>query len=126
MCSKCWRDTGGAIEGAGFVNMSISRQHPKTGAADVSERLNAISGGVFIRHISGVTCPNKDWQAMIEQLGHFEFEVSCDGCGETFTVDSEWFQDAVNEAKRRGWKIFKEAGGWTHQCPDCRDEYEGD
>lgn len=42
----------------------------------------------------------------------------CDSCGAELSEHDE-FQDAVNEAKREGWKIRNEGGTWTHFCPDC-------
>ena len=46
------------------------------------------------------------------------FIVECDKCSNYFNVDSEFFQDAVDELKREGWKIRKDENDeWIHICP---------
>lgn len=64
---------------------------------------------------------------MIESNHTFgTFEMFCDevGCdfSEEFDTDGS-FQEAIAEAKLKGWKISRKDGDWHHKCPDC---VEGD
>lgn len=47
---------------------------------------------------------------------------SCDFCKGASTMEQYYgsFSEVVAEAKKKGWKIFKDASGeWMHKCPDC-------
>lgn len=48
-----------------------------------------------------------------------ELEIWCDTCGYCDTIFAGDFRDAIEEAKERGWKIVRVAGGWKHTCSEC-------
>lgn len=55
--------------------------------------------------------------------GFTGFDIECDTCGQVQYLDFDWqhLREAVAEAKRSGWKIYKdEDGEWCHQCQDCQ------
>lgn len=63
---------------------------------------------------------------MIEKNGG-TFGVSCDYCPDAVDTRESDFQDAVEDVKARGWRVFKKDGEWHHKCKGCIDEvnFEG-
>lgn len=53
------------------------------------------------------------------------YEMSCDFCSEQVDTDEEEFMAAVNSAKAKGWKVFRQKGEWTHKRPDCAAPPDG-
>lgn len=58
---------------------------------------------------------------MIERQ-HGQMCIMCDGCDEDldFFDQKDGFNDMVEDAKSKGWKITNaDQGAWMHRCPDC-------
>ena len=49
------------------------------------------------------------------------FNLSCDYCGEMADRDFDTFQDAVDYAKRHGWRLRRMGNEWENICPECLD-----
>jgi len=48
------------------------------------------------------------------------FVVSCDYCSNDLDVErATEFAQAVQAAKREGWRIEWRGGDWHHRCPAC-------
>ncbi len=61
---------------------------------------------------------------MIER-NTFGFTATCDSCPSGCEdIDEENFYSAIDELKKRGWKIFKRRGDWNHTCTMCAEESE--
>lgn len=57
---------------------------------------------------------------MIEREDFGNFEVTCDKCGESVTIDADGdFSYVISEIKRMGWCVRKVFGKWMHICQDC-------
>lgn len=52
---------------------------------------------------------------------HGDMVFECDKCGEVYEAAESDFHVAWDEAKREGWRAFKneESDEWCHSCPDC-------
>ena len=48
-----------------------------------------------------------------------EFHLECDECGELVSP-FDTFQDALDYAKDRGWKIRRGGGEWWMECDECK------
>jgi len=47
----------------------------------------------------------------------------CDKCTETYDAETGIFAEAWQDAKRQGWRAFKEGDVWCHSCPDCSAKF---
>ena len=59
---------------------------------------------------------------MIDRDGTW-IEIACDECG-TLTGDAfdrDEFREMTTAAKRDGWTIKPDRGGWRHECPGCSE-----
>lgn len=50
-------------------------------------------------------------------------ELVCDKCGDNRPpYDEDQFNDMIIEAKGEGWRVYRQDGHWTHECPECVSE----
>lgn len=53
----------------------------------------------------------------------FGFVVNCNFCSDYFEVDTEYFDEVIQELRNTGWKYYKILSGeWVHKCPTCQDK----
>jgi hypothetical protein len=50
------------------------------------------------------------------------FVMSCDHCNDTIECEHTEFEDALADAKSRGWLIRKRRDTWMHFCSSSCDE----
>jgi hypothetical protein len=51
--------------------------------------------------------------------------VHCDECSECIETDKDNLNDAMAEAKRQKWVVFKGPDGkWAHACPSCHEDWK--
>lgn len=50
-----------------------------------------------------------------------KLQITCNQCPTTYrrTYAQEDFNILREDIKLEGWKIQREAGEWTHACPEC-------
>ena len=53
-----------------------------------------------------------------------DYVIECDSCSNYLNCDAdEDFQEAIDMAKDKGWKIGKDGGGkWIDICPVCAEK----
>jgi len=55
----------------------------------------------------------------------FGYTINCDSCSESEDFDdAESFMDAVEQAKKAGWRMRKIGDDWEHQCPACTNRWK--
>lgn len=59
---------------------------------------------------------------MIRNHDGGEVSVYCDGEDCVGVVEGLDFDEAIELAKREGWKIMKLDTGWNHLCPECQNQ----
>lgn len=60
---------------------------------------------------------------MIERIAEFEYELTCDICGESSGETFEEFMEAVDWKKQSDWKSLKDSkNNWHDVCPDCQQD----
>lgn len=47
------------------------------------------------------------------------FVVQCDNCGDTEELEGYEFNEALTDAKARGYAVKKEDETWHHYCRQC-------
>ena len=57
----------------------------------------------------------------IDNNGDKEFYIECDDCGDDADLAADTFQDAVDEAKSKGWgaRFNQRKNHWENTCPEC-------
>ncbi len=64
---------------------------------------------------------------MLEKIGMY-YHVHCDFCSNEEDTEETDFMSAVDEIKKRGWKVFLSDGSWNHKCDFCmnggNDEFD--
>ena len=56
----------------------------------------------------------------IDDAGEKEFYIECDDCGDDDDLAADNFQDAVDEAKSKGWGARLNLNKiWENMCPEC-------
>lgn len=48
------------------------------------------------------------------------FVIQCDDCGDTEELEHTEFNEALADAKSRGFVVRKEGETWHHYCKDCK------
>lgn len=52
----------------------------------------------------------------------FGYDVCCDRCSNSESVDAECWSDLMDWMKRNGWRSEKVEGDWEHVCPLHEEE----
>lgn len=47
------------------------------------------------------------------------FLAHCDFCSNVIDTDEYEWQNAIDNMKKEGWKVYKEKNDWLHKCDAC-------